>query len=335
MDRHLDRGHDLCRTVDLPVHCAAAPEKAQLDRRPADAEPIGATALPRMESADEFRGRVGVEFDVRRQDDLEADEFAPDGALVSPLAHARDQGRGDRQTDEHENEAASQKQEWQERERWNGGWYGHRNSSFRRQDREWVDRDAALVDCEVQVRPRRDPSHAHVTYDLAGDDDVADLDRGRVLQMAVERHDVRKVLDLDHDGTARVSPGEYDLPGGHRPDRRAERSGDVDTGAEMRVALAPVYERRLERQRGRSKALGDRTREGPDDLDRHHIAVRPGHYLVWVCRVRVVGQERLMPVPGSPVVGEERRGRRDGVRRVADVRVGDAGEPRRLYESRG
>src|SRR5664280_2212908 len=232
MDGHLDRGHHLRGTFDLPVHDAVAPEKAQFDQRPADAEPIDAAALARMEGADQFGRCVGVEFDVRRQDDLQADEFAAHSSLVSGLANSGGQWQHDREAGENEQERAAHdgKQERRNRKR-----YGHRVSSFRRQDCQWIDRNPGLVNGEVQVRPRRDTSHAYVTQDLACHDGIADLHRRRILEMPVEGDDVGQVLDLDDDCAARVSPGEDDLPARYRSDRRAEGSGDVDAAVEVRV----------------------------------------------------------------------------------------------------
>ena len=89
------------------MHRAAAPGQAQLDRRPADAEPIDAAALPRMEGADQLGRCVGVELDVRRQDDLKSDQLAPNGPLVSALANSGGQWRHDRQAGENEQERAA------------------------------------------------------------------------------------------------------------------------------------------------------------------------------------------------------------------------------------
>jgi len=86
-DGHLDRGDDLRGTVDLPVHRAASPGQAQLDRRPADAEPIDARRWP--------DGGRGSARPLRRRRARRSPAGLPpggpvhaDGPLVSALANS-------------------------------------------------------------------------------------------------------------------------------------------------------------------------------------------------------------------------------------------------------
>src|ERR1035437_3734487 len=102
--------------------------------------------------------------------------------------------------------------------------------------------------------------------------------------MAVERDDVGLMLDFYDDGAARVSPGEDDLPARDCMDRAADGCGDVEAVVEVRVVLALVGQGRLELLVGGTKALSDLAVEWPDEIDRHGVAIRPGHYLVRVCR---------------------------------------------------
>jgi hypothetical protein len=63
-----------------------------------------------MERADEFSRSVGVQLGIRRQDDFEANKFAPNDTLISSLAERPAQARADRQTGEDEEKSAADNQ---------------------------------------------------------------------------------------------------------------------------------------------------------------------------------------------------------------------------------